>query len=99
MSIGQVILVRCKNIVVKNLHLSNATIGIELWETNNSKIIKNKIENNDLYGIVLVNSSSNLISGNEIKNNKHGIYFTEYSNHNKIFHNAFIKNEFQARYF
>jgi len=30
---GQVILVNCKNVIVKNLDLSNASVGVELWNS------------------------------------------------------------------
>lgn len=93
---GQVILVRCENILVENLYLSNATTGVELWETSNARIKGNRIENNNLYGIALVNSSNNEIIENVVKNNGCGIFLSESSNNNKIFHNAFIKNMVQA---
>ncbi|MGB9828333.1 MAG: NosD domain-containing protein [Thermosphaera sp.] len=49
---GQVILVRCRNIRVENLNLSRTTVGVELWETNNSIISGNRIEGNYV-GIML----------------------------------------------
>ena len=69
---GQVILVNCNNITVKNLNLSNATIGIELFKTNNSKIINNNVSNNS-EGILLYYSNDNAITNNIASNNWDGI--------------------------
>jgi len=65
---GQVILVRCENITVENLNLSNTSIGVELWETDNSKVMNNIAGNNSL-GIYLSSSNNNLICHNNIVNN------------------------------
>jgi parallel beta-helix repeat protein len=43
---GQVILVRCHNIMVDDLNISETDIGIQLLETNNSIIAENKLANN-----------------------------------------------------
>jgi parallel beta-helix repeat protein len=70
---GQVILVKCEHIQVKNLNLSNTTIGIELRETNHTTISGNNITNNE-YGIDLDNySNNNTISRNNITHNGCGI--------------------------
>jgi parallel beta-helix repeat protein len=47
---GQVILVNCNNITAEDLNLSNTTIGIELWGTDNSTIT-NITASNNYYGI------------------------------------------------
>jgi parallel beta-helix repeat protein len=91
---GQVILVRCRNIRVENLNLSRTTVGVELWETNNSIISRNRIEGNKL-GIRLGYSSYNKIYENEIKDCSYGIYLGDSSN-NTIFHNDFINNNIQV---
>jgi parallel beta-helix repeat protein len=71
---GQVVLVQCNRIRVENLNLSNATVGVELWQTNNTEISENNITTNSQYGIYLYSSSNNSISGNNIANNDYGIY-------------------------
>jgi parallel beta-helix repeat protein len=72
---GQVILVNCNNITVENFILSSASVGLELWETNNSIISGNVITANNYGGIILYSSSSNSISGNNITaNNNDGIW-------------------------
>jgi len=46
---GQVILVNCKNVIVKDLDLSNATVGVELWGSEWIRI-ENVTANNNYYG-------------------------------------------------
>jgi parallel beta-helix repeat protein len=77
---GQVILVNCEHTQVKNLDLSHATIGIQLWKTNNTTISGNNITNNSRYGVRLDYSSSNSINGNNITNNDYGIELVSSSN-------------------
>jgi parallel beta-helix repeat protein len=68
---GQVILVNCNRIMVENLNLSRTDIGIELLQTNNSKISWNTITNSD-YGIRLYSSSNNSINENNLTANSYG---------------------------
>ena len=67
-NVGQVILVNCSNIKIENLNLSNASVGVELWKTKNSKIINNIAANNN-FGIYLQRSSNNNIYLNNFINN------------------------------
>lgn len=62
---GQVILMKCNNITVRNLHILNASVGIILWKTNNSVIINNRIEE-CVDGIRLNYTTNNIIKGNVI---------------------------------
>ena len=89
---GQVILVKCNNITVENLNLSNTIVGVQLWKTNNTKTSGNNVTNND-YGILLSDSSSNSISGNNITNNWDGIYLGGSSNNNISGNNITANNE------
>jgi len=72
---GQVILVKCDNIVVEGLNLSRTDVGVELLETSNSTISGNNITANKWDGILLYPSSSyNSVSGNNITaNHDYGI--------------------------
>ncbi len=54
---GQVILVNCNNITVENLDLSNTSVGVELWATEDS-IISNNDVCNAHYGIDLWHSNN-----------------------------------------
>ena len=91
---GQVILVRCDSIMVENLNLSRASVGVQLLETNNSIISGNNIAANNCYGIWLISSFNNSITGNNITNNYYGIYFV-FSSGNKVYDN-FINNPSQV---
>jgi parallel beta-helix repeat protein len=66
---GQVILVNCNNITVKNLDLSNTSVGIVLWKTENCLIPNNTVSNNNHEGIYLSNSHDNIITGNNASSN------------------------------
>lgn len=76
---GQIILVACKNISIKNLKLCNTTVGIELLSTRDSIIAENRIENN-LYGILLLASSNNKIYRNDFIRNEQQVYTHQSSN-------------------
>ena len=90
---GQVVLVRCTGIRVENLDLSRTTVGVELWETNNSIVSGNNITSTGVYPIMLGYSSNNSISGNTIANSSAvGIPLWGSSN-NSISGNMVIANE------
>jgi parallel beta-helix repeat protein len=89
---GQVVLICCSGILVENLDLSNASVGVELWRTNNTKISGNNMTANNLYGIGFYHSSNNSITGNNITaNNDYGIGFY-YSPNNSIAGNNIMAN-------
>jgi len=50
---GQVILVNCTNITVDGLDLSCTSVGVELWQTSNSRIANNLVVDCHRYGIYL----------------------------------------------
>jgi parallel beta-helix repeat protein len=90
---GPVILVNCNNITVENLDLSNTNVGIELLETEDSKVINNTVSNNR-YGIYLRHSNNNTITGNSVYNNRDGIYLFHSSNNNTITGNNVSNNRY-----
>ena len=92
---GQVILVRCHNIMVDGLSISETDIGIQLLETNSSIIAENKLANN-LVSMYLWGSLNNTISGNNISDNFVGIWLYCSSN-TRIFHNNFNNNTQQTK--
>jgi parallel beta-helix repeat protein len=67
--VGQVVLVNCSNIVVNGLSLSNASTGVELWQTDSTRITKTTITKEE-YGIYLFFSSGNTFSGNVLTANQ-----------------------------
>jgi parallel beta-helix repeat protein len=91
---GQVILVECLNITVESADLSKATVGVQLWGTNNTKIIGNSITGNWI-GIYVCYSYNNSIIGNAITDSWRGIDLL-YSTGNRIFHNGFVDNSFNT---
>jgi parallel beta-helix repeat protein len=89
---GQVILVNCNRIRVENLSLSRTSLGIELWQTNNTQIVNNNIAANIHEGVYLHNSSGNSVSGNNITNNwGNGVELVSSSN-NMIYENNITAN-------
>jgi len=92
---GYVALIRCTNITVQNLHLTNNGQGILLASTKDSTITKNTITNNG-EGIYLWDSSNNIISENTLTNNNRGIHirgaYPTYSLNNTIYGNHITNN-------
>jgi len=93
---GQVILVNCEYIRVENLNLSNTTVGLQLFETNNTLISGNNITNN-ADGIQLSFSSNNIISGNTITNNRGYGIALDCSSNNTLRNNNMVGNRFNFR--
>jgi parallel beta-helix repeat protein len=85
---GQVILINCDNITVANLDLSNASPGIELWNTGNSTI-DNITVANGYYGIYLGYSNFNTISNNTATSNPGGSIELRDSSYNNLTGNNF----------
>jgi parallel beta-helix repeat protein len=89
---GQVVLVNCDNITVKNLNISGVEVGVELWNTTSSSIVNNIISKcSD--GINLYLSSKNRITSNKITDNSIGIRLWQ-SNNNEITYNNFFDNQY-----
>jgi parallel beta-helix repeat protein len=87
---GQVLLINCDNISVQNQELSNTTIGIWLWDTNNSHIFCNTISSNNI-GINPHYSHNNIFSNNYLSNNWCGI-LQFFSNNSTITRSTFTNN-------
>ena len=92
---GQVILVNCNNITVKNFDLSDTTVGIELFETSDSRILNTNVSNN-YYGVLLGYSSNNALVGNDVANNVEGISLFISSTGNRIYRNNILHNTNQS---
>jgi len=63
---GQIILINCENIIVKNKEITNTNVAIELWNSNNCSISENNLSHNRR-DIILYNSDFNKIENNEIE--------------------------------
>jgi len=95
---GQVILVKCKNITVMNAELTNTTVGIELFESDNCLISNNSISSTNKHGVVLSYSNNNNISDNNISSNKWYGIVLEYSNDSSISNNIISSNNLGGIY-
>lgn len=91
--------IRCNNVTIKNLILSQNINGLFLWKTTNSKI-ENIISFNNESGIKLEYSSNNIIINNNLNSNKlYGIFMHKYSNNNIIANNIISFNKGYGIYF
>ena len=96
-NVGQVILVNCNNITVKNNELSNICTSILLSKTDNCLISENIIESNTKGGIFLISSNGNNISTNTLSNNYMGIVLSSTYN-SLIIGNTISKSETESIY-
>ena len=90
---GQVVLVNCANITVKNSNLSSTCMGLELYGTSNCRIRNNLMNSNSWNGIsVFEYSSNNTISNNTMRANFRGICVSRHSSDNMISNNTMCDN-------
>jgi len=89
-SAGQVILVKCTNITVENLNISNVSVGIELLETCDC-VIANNTASNNWCGVYPWGSSNNTFINNNCSNNGVGINMW-YSSNNTLVSNTVNSN-------
>jgi parallel beta-helix repeat protein len=93
---GQVILLNCKNITIKDLNISNVYYGIETMDTSNCVIINCTIHNN--FGAIYIGydypdvSENITIKNNNIYDNQKGIYLRS-SYYSEISDNQVINNK------
>ena len=87
---GQIILVNCNNITIKNQEISNTTVGIQLAESNSCLITTNHIIGNR-YGIC-INGQENFVDDNDITNNRYALEIS--GEHNKVTYNTISHNHF-----
>ncbi len=94
--VGQVFLIGCNNITIKNSEINNLFMGIELINTNNCVFSDNILTDISLFGFTLINSNNNIITKNIISNklmNNIGIgLFLVGCQYNRISKN-FFKND------
>ena len=93
-SIGQIIIVRCNNITIKNLNLSNSYICIQFSESNDCSI-SNNILIDSYEGIQLEQSNNSNFFSNYISNNLHGVIL-HYSKYNTFFKNNIVDNKYHG---
>lgn len=88
---SQLILANCTGCLIKNLTISEVTIGIILGFSTKNTIEKNIVIKNLYQGIALYYSYNNAISGNIISENYHALYL-KISDSNIITHNRISDN-------
>ncbi|MBW9221435.1 right-handed parallel beta-helix repeat-containing protein [Methanothermococcus sp. SCGC AD-155-C09] len=88
---GQVFLVNCSNMIVKNLNINNTDVGIAISYSSNITVKNCVISDND-DGIWLTDSNNNIIINNNISNNRNGIYL-DYSSSNNITNSNIFNND------
>jgi len=84
---GQVILINCNGILVKNCDINRTTGAIKLCKSHNCTIENNKIRNSNWGGIHLWHSSLNRISNNTIDKVDEGIHL-KLSSNNEVLNNT-----------
>ncbi len=88
---GQVILIGCKNVSIKNATLNNCSAGIIMYRCSGCGILNNRIAGN-LHAILVSKSSSCTFYENLIYCNENGIN-TFHSHNLSVLNNHFLKNE------
>ena len=91
--VGQLILVNCTNVEIKNSRIVDTDVGILIAYSSNTSIVSNNVSNN-LYGIILRYSSYNEIVGNDVWSNERGINLRVGCEGNTITDNAVSNNTF-----
>jgi parallel beta-helix repeat protein len=90
---GQVILVNCNNVTVKNVNVSHACVGVQLSHTSNSRITNITANWNSQYGIFLgLGSNNNTLMNNTANSNGQGIRLDSNSNDNLLINNTINSN-------
>jgi parallel beta-helix repeat protein len=87
---GTIYCIRCNNITIQDIILTDDGAGVVFWKTNNSRIENVNASNNE-YGICLLNSSNNTLTDNNASNNRWGID-SYHSSNNTLASNACFSN-------
>ena len=95
---GQVILINCSYITVKNQDLFNTSYPIHLRYSNNCSILNNNACNSE-YGIFLDCSDYNIIANNSVTSNVYNGIEVSYSDNNIIRDNICSDNDGSVHYY
>ncbi|GAI69748.1 unnamed protein product, partial [marine sediment metagenome] len=68
---GQIFLINCTNILVKDIDVSNSSYGINIYDSNNITVL-NAVSSNNYYGVYLQNTNNSFIINNTLKYNRYG---------------------------
>ncbi len=89
---GQLILVNCTNVTVRDQILNNATVGLSLDRCTSSVIINNTCSNNNHGGILFWFSGSSTIVNNTCSNNNYRGISLEFSGSSTVTNNTCSNN-------
>jgi parallel beta-helix repeat protein len=96
-SVGQIILVNCSDIILKDLEINNTYIGMHLIYSNEINISNSYMCSNIWCGIFFFESTHSILSDNHIGDNRYGVYMNgeqrETTVHNNITRNRISFNE------
>jgi len=84
------------NNLIAGCVLKNCDYGVHLHRSDNHVIKECMVENNKNSGIWLFDAKNCLIVNNTVLNNFEGISLDQGSDYNRIFHNRFMYNKYQA---
>jgi len=87
------------NVTLKNVTITNFTVGIYLTNSNNNIIEESNLTNNREDGIYLEWCWDNAITGNSIANNDVGGIYLGWSSNNAITGNSIVNNGWEGIYF
>jgi len=94
--VGQIIIINCENMIIRNIEVSHATRGIIIINSDNCIFTNSTIQHNSEAGINLIEKcSNNIISYNDINYNSIGILFKTYMSscqNNNIIGNRICSN-------
>lgn len=76
---GQIFLINCTSILVKDVDVSNSSMGISISHSNNITVLNAVSSNND-YGVNLRNTNNSFFINNTFKYNKYGSLFDGLNN-------------------
>ena len=89
---GQIVLVNCEKITIRNQDISNATLAIELFQTHNCQLYNNTLYRNN-HGLYLKHSDDNNIYDNKCYENYVGLGIFDFSDYNTIQDNKISNND------
>ncbi len=89
---GQVILANCNNVIIENLNVNNATVGIEAGFSSRITITNNIVSFNKYFGVYLYESDNSTVHGNDVFGNIGDGIYAGYSETSTFTENAVYQN-------
>lgn len=94
---GQIILANCNNSLIKDLSISDTSVGLSLVYCENITIKGNTFSENKVFGLTLLHSINNSIYDNDLINNdEYGLNLESNSNFNNISNNRLNNNGYSG---